>query len=233
MRALKVIAATVVLTIGSISAAQAQIRPARTPGAGFDAAKQACETAIDNRLQRLTTLQNLVNASQHVTSDHRSTLTSQLSSASSGLTALKSKIAGDTDPTTLRSDCRSIVDDYHIYVLVSPKVREVLVADLETDIAARLNTIAAKIQTRIDDAKTKGKDETTAQSDLDQMKAQVASAQSAVGGVASSVIGLLASDWPGAHDTLAAGRQSLRTGRDDLRTARNDGWNAVIALKNS
>jgi hypothetical protein len=233
MRAFKVIAATVVLTIGSISVAQAQVRPARTPGAGFDAAKQACETAIDNRMSRLQTLRGLVSGSQHITTDHRTTLDTQLANAEQGLSGLRTKIAGDTDPATLRSDCRSIVDDYHIYVLVSPKVREVLVADLETDIASRLNTIAGKIQARIDDAKTKGKDETTAQSDLDQMKAQIASAQSAIGGVASSVIGLQASDWPGAHDTLVNGRQSLRTGRDDLRTARNDGWNAVIALRQS
>src|SRR5207302_2527299 len=101
------------------------------------------------------------------------TLDSQLPSASSGLTALKSKIDGDTDAATLRSDCRSIVDDYRIYVLVSPKTREVLVADWESDIASRLDTIATKIQNMIDKAKAKGIDVTTAQSDLNAMKAAV------------------------------------------------------------
>jgi hypothetical protein len=224
---------TLGLTLSSASASQAQTRAPRTPGPAFDSAKQACETAIDNRLSRITSLQNLVNASQHVTSDHRSTLTSQLSSASNGMTALHSKIDGDTDPSTFRSDCRSIVTDYRIYVLVSPKVREVLVADLETDIASRLDAIAAKIQTAIDNAKAKGKDGTTAQSDLDQMKAQIANAKSAIGGVAASVIDLQPSDWPGAHDTMVNGRQSLRAGRNDLRSARDDGWNAVTALRQS
>jgi hypothetical protein len=221
------------LVIGTMSTSQAQIRPSRTPGAGFDAAKQACETAIDNRVSRITALQNFVTSSQHVTSDHRSTLTSQLSAASSGLSALKTKIDGDTDPSTLRTDCRSIVEDYRIYVLVSPKVREVLVADAETDIASRLSSIATRIQTAIDNAKAKGKDETAAQSDLDQMKTAITNGQSAIGGVASSVIDLQPSDWPGAHTTLVNGRQSLRTGRDDLRSARDDGRNAVSALRQS
>jgi hypothetical protein len=211
--------------------ANAQYRPARTPGAALASAKQACETAIDNRLQRISILQGLISSSKTVTSDHASTLGSQLTSAQNGLTALKTKIEGDTDATTLRADCRSIVDDYRIYVLVSPKVREVLVSDLETNIAARLTTIAGKIQSAIDDAKAKGKDTTTAQSDLDQMKSAISAAESATGGVAASVIGLAPSDWPGAHTTLVDGRDALHTGRDDLRSARNDGWNAAQSLR--
>jgi hypothetical protein len=223
-----------VASLGFVPSSMAQYqRPQHTPGAFFESTKQACETAIDNRLSRISTLQQLVNGSQHVTADHRSTLLSQLSSAQSGLSALKTKIEGDTDATTLHADCRSIVDDYRIYVLVSPKVREVLVSDLETDVAARLTTIAARIQTAIDNAKAKGKDTTTAQDDLDQMKTAIASARSAIDGVASNVIDLTPSDWPGAHDTLVNGRQSLRTGRNDLHTARNDGWDAVQSLRQS
>jgi len=236
MRSLKHIATGVLiagLSFGSIGTANAQVRPTRTPGAAFDAAKQACDTAINNRLSRITTLQRLINDSQHVTSDHRSTLLSQLASASNGLSQLKAKIGSDADPSTLRTDCRNIVQDFRIYVLVSPKVREVLVSDWETDIASRLSTIAGKIQTAIDSAKAKGKDVTTAQSDLAQMKTAIANANAAIGGVATSVINLQPSDWPGAHDTLVTGRQSLRTGRDDLRTARDDGRNAAQALRQS
>jgi len=236
MRSTKRIATGVVvagLVLGTFGVANAQVRPTRSPGPEFDPAKQACDTAINNRLSRITTLQGLINNSQHVTPDHSSTLLSQLASASNGLSQLKAKIAGDTDPATLRTDCRNIFQDFRIYVLVSPKVREVLVSDWETNIASRLSTIAGKLQTAIDNAKAKGKNVTTAQSDLDQMKTQIANANTAIGGVASSVINLQPSDWPGAHDTLVSGRQSLRTGRDDLRTARNDGWNAAQALRQS
>jgi hypothetical protein len=236
MRSIKHIATGVLiagLSLGSLSTASAQTRPTRTPGAAFNSAKQLCDTAVNNRLERITTLQGLINNSQHVTSDHRSTLLSQLASASNGLSQLKAKIDADTDPATLRTDCRDIFQDFRIYVLVSPKVREVLVSDWETDIASRLDTVAAKIQTAIDTAKAKGKNVTTAQSDLDQMKSAIANAKAAIGGVASSVINLQPSDWPGAHDTLVTGRQSLRTGRDDLRSARNDGWNAAQTLRQS
>jgi len=236
MRSLKRIATGVLvagLSLGSIGTASAQVRPTRTPGPLFDAAKQACDTAVNNRLSRITTLQGLTRNSQHVTADHSSTLLSQLASASNALSQLKAKIDADTDPSTLRTDCRSIVQDFRIYMLVSPKVREVLVADLETAIASRLSTIAGRIQTAIDNAKAKGKNVATAQSDLDQMKTAITNAQSAIGGVASSVINLQPSDWPGAHDTLVNGRQSLRTGRDDMRSARNDGWNAAQALRQS
>ena len=233
MRALAAVLLTAAISLGLASSSQAQPGPARTPRSASDSLKQACETAIDNRLSRITTLQNVLNGSQHVTSAHKSTLTSQLSAATSGLTGLKTKIDGDSDAATLRTDCRSIAEDYRIYVLVSPKVREVIVSDIETDIATRLDAIAAKIQSAIDKAKTNGKDVTTAQSDLDAMKTQIAAAKTAIGSVASSVIDLQPSDWPGAHDAMVTGRQSLRTGRNDLRSARDDGRNAVQALRQS
>ena len=233
MKRFVVVATAVALLVGGSSIAQAQVRPSRTPGPAFESAKQACEKAIDNRMERLQTLRTLVSGSQHVTADHRTTLDTQMANAEQGLAALKSKIDGDTDPATLRTDCRSIVDDYRIYVLVSPKVREILVADWESDIATRLDGIATRIQAAIDKAKAKGKDETTAQTDLDQMKSKIADARAAIGGVASSVVNLQPSDWPGAHDTLATGRTSLRSGRDDLRGARDAGWAAAQALRQS
>jgi len=231
MRAIAGVLIVAAMSLGVTSSSQAQVNPRRTPGALMDAAKQACETAIDNRMSRLHTLRVFNTDSTHETSAHKTRLDDQLAAAEQGLSDLRAKIDGDTDPTTLRSDCRAIADDYRVYDLVSPKVREVLVADWETDIATRLDAIATKIQNAINAAKSKGKDTTTAQSDLDQMKTQIANAKAAISGVASSVIDLKVSDWPGAHATMMTGRQSLRTGRDDLRGARNDGWNVVRALK--
>jgi hypothetical protein len=221
-----------VATFAFANAAVAQERPARTPDPEkIEALRTRCLEGIDRRLERITRLKDAVNGSEHVTAEHRSTLSAQLTDARSGLTELRTKIEGDTDPAALKHDCRSIVEDYRIYVLVSPKVREVLVADAEVAVSGHLDEVAAKIQAAIDEASAKGKDTTQAQSYLDEMKAGTESARTAASGVPASIINLTPADWPGAHDTLEQGRETLRTARKDLYEAREAGRNAVKALR--
>ncbi len=214
--------------------AMAQERPVRTADPQrMESLRRRCEEGIDRRLERITRLEGAVNDSEHVTDEHRATLLSQLADARTGLSALRTKIEADTDPSALKDDCRSIVEDYRIYVLVSPKLREVLTADTEVAIADRLDAVAAKIQTAIDEAAAKGKDTTEAQSFLDEMKTHTADARTAASGVPATVINLTPADWPGAKDTLEQGRETLKTARKDLYEAREDGHKAVKALRQS
>jgi hypothetical protein len=190
-----------------------------------------CIAAIDARLVRVDRLQNAVNGSRHVTSSHKATLTDQLGSTRSGLQQLRDKIRSDTDRATLRSDCNSIATTYRVYVVVTPRTLEVLVADHETDAIAHLTTDAGRIQAAIDKAKAAGKDTAQAQSDLDSMKSKVDDAKPLVSGKADAVIVLTPSGWPGNRATLQSVHDDLRNARADLHDAAQDGRDALQALK--
>jgi hypothetical protein len=186
--------------------------------------------AIQARLNEIGRLTTLVNGATHLTSSNRSALLSKLSSDTSGLQSLDTKIQGDTDGTTLRSDLESIVTAYRIYVLVAPQVHIVVASDRVTAFVSLGNSIADKIQAKIDAAKADGKDVKKAQEALDDMKKQLADAASAIAGVAARVIALTPSGYPGNRSTLLSARSSILTARAHLVTARTDAHTAVDAL---
>ena len=186
--------------------------------------------AIQRRLNEIDRLTALVNGATHLTSSNRSALLSKLSSDTSGLQSLDTKIQGDTDGTTLRSDLQSIVTAYRIYVLVAPQVHIVVASDRVAAFVSLGNTIADKIQSKIDAAKAAGRDVKKAQEALDDMKKQLADAASAIAGVAAKVIVLTPSGYPGNRSTLLDARSSILTARAHLVTARADAHTAVNAL---
>ncbi len=186
--------------------------------------------AIERRLNEITRLTALVNGATHLTSPDRSALLSKLSSDSSGLQALDTKIQGDTDGTTLHNDLVSIVTGYRIYVLVAPQVHIVVASDRIDALVSLGNSIAARIQAKIDAAKAAGKDVTKAQKALNDMKKQLVDAASAISGVAAEVIALTPSGYPGNRSTLLSARSSILTARAHLVTARADAHEAVNDL---
>ena len=186
--------------------------------------------AIQRRLNEIERLTTLVNGATHLSSANRSALLSKLSSDTSGLQALDTKIQGDTDATTLRTDLESIVTAYRIYVLVAPQVHLVVASDRVAALIDLGNSIASKIQAKIDAAKGNGKDVKAAQAALDDMKKQLADAAAAIGGVAASVIALTPSGYPGNRTTLLSARSSILSARAHLATARADAHAAVNAL---
>jgi hypothetical protein len=82
--------------------------------------KQRCINAIDDRLHRIDRLQNAVSSSRHVTARHEAVLEGQLAEAQAGLTRLKAQIRTEDNREELKGECKSIVEDFRIYVLVTP-----------------------------------------------------------------------------------------------------------------
>ena len=74
------------------------------------AEKARCTAAINVRLATLTRLNGSLAAAKSITAGHQSTQTASNTAAASGLGALKTKIAADTDAATLGADCRLPVD---------------------------------------------------------------------------------------------------------------------------
>jgi hypothetical protein len=219
-----------VLALASTAPAVALPRSSGMTSARMTYLKTRGHLAIQRRLNEIDRLTALVNGATHLKSSDRSALLSKLSSDASGLQSLDTKIQGDTDGTTLRSDLQSIVTAYRIYVLVAPQVHIVVASDRVDAFVSLGNSIAGKIQAKIDAAKAAGKDVKKAQEALNDMKKQLADAASAIAGVAANVIVLTPSGYPGNRSTLLNARSSILTARVHLVTARTDAHTAVNAL---
>ncbi len=184
-----------------------------------------CE--INRRLVTITTLQDRVSNPNGLTSGDRSALQALLTADTAGLTALKAKIDGDSDVTTLRADIGTIVTRYRIYVLMVPMTAEVIAADKEAAAVGRLTTVAGKLQDRINAATG---DVSQAQADLENMTASLGQVSTAtLSDLTQALLRLTPADYNGGtagpllktdHATLQGFRASLNAARADAQACR-------------
>ena len=221
MRTPKIIAAGVAalsLSVATPALAQttttAGSRRAAAQAAAMDTIKAKAKQAIDMRLTTLSSLGSLVSSAQHLSSANRSALIQQITNEKTGLTALETKIQGDTDLQTLTTDARSIVSAYRVYLLVEPKVHEVVASDRMLAVVDAFETVFGKIDNKV-----------TADSDkalYADAKAKVADAKAQAQSVPGTVLDLMPLDYPGNRPSLLSARDALRTGRQDIATATQD-----------
>lgn len=222
-------------TVAALPAGASSSTDRRTP-VDLSAIKARCDAAIDARQATINNLTSAVGASEHLADGNRSALDGQLASAGSGLTALRTKIDADTDRATLVADCRAIVSQYRIYLVLAPKTRLVIAAD--RGLAA--TDAATKAEPRITDAIAKAEglpalipadkvaDAKARDADL---VAKVADASSRMSGLADQLVPLTAQQYndgtagpiiDNARQALEAARTDLVNARADLRTIRAD-----------
>jgi hypothetical protein len=209
-----VLSLAVAAPAGAQTSTTAANRRSQAQGAALDAVKGRAKQAIDARLTTLSRLSSLVSGAQHLSASNRSTLGQQLATATSGLTALETKIEGDGDMQTLLTDARSIVTSYRVYLLVEPKVHEVVAADRMLAVVDAFTAVLTKLE----GIKTSAADKAL----LADAKAKVADAASKARAVPGAVVDLPPSGYPGNRPALQTARDGLRTGRQDLVTARQD-----------
>jgi hypothetical protein len=185
--------------------------------AAVDAVRARCDAAVDQRLATLDRLSAQVKGAVRVPDGDKQALLATIDATRTGLTGLRAEIDGDTELGALRTDCRRIVDDHRVYVLLAPQVRLTLGADLAQQAVGTLDQAIA-------DAAATGKDVTDATARLDDAKAQRAAAETLAEGVIDAISPLTPADYNAgtAQPVLAKARTDLKTAVGDLRTARND-----------
>jgi hypothetical protein len=190
-----------------------------------------CE--IDRRLATLQRLGRLVDDADVLTDAHVSALNSILDGATTGLTALRAEIAGDTTLADLRVDIKRIYTDFRVYVLDARQVLLVRGDDRVGAAAVRLDEAVTKVEAAIARAEAAGKDVTEAQNHLDAMKAAIAAARDAVAGDADAVLAQTPAAWNAgtAKPILDAARASISTAQSDLKTAVREAKAALAALR--
>jgi hypothetical protein len=218
----------------SVSAANPTVNDTASLNINFadlTAAKARCDAAIVVRQAELSKLTHLADAAQALSSGHHSTVVSMLSTSTSGLAALKTKIDGDTDAATLKTDCQSIMTGYRVFALRSPQVHLAIVGDRESALVGKGNTAATKLDAAIQKAAGNGKDVTDATAKLADMKAKLADAASLLNGVVDHELTFTPDQWNSNHDVLKSSGTALRSAGDDLKTAFADAKAIVADLK--
>ena len=205
---------------------------APTDATKLDAAKKVVTARIDGRLAALKAHAVTVQNAQHLSSAHKTTLTGLISADQDGLTALRTKVAGETTLAAVKADDQHMVDDFRIYILVGPKVRLTVAADAETAAVAALEKAAAALSTAIAAAKQAGHDTSKAEADLADLNAKVTAAKAAIAGPADTLLAIS----PGPDATAIAGkvktvRTAIKTAGQDLHKAAADAKAAKAALK--
>jgi hypothetical protein len=188
-------------------------------------------TEITRRLTTLSSLNAKISSAKKLSGSNAATLSSEVSSEISGLTALKTKLDADTDLTTARSDAQSVIDDYRVYALIVPKIDLVKTADDQQAAETSLTAMATKIQTRLTAAQQANKNVTSLQASLADMQSKTTVAQTISNSVEAGVINVQPTDYDSNHTVLSGDRDQLQTAASDLKAALADATALVSGLK--
>lgn len=233
----------VALVIGAPAAVLAQTddggatteeRPAVTDRQAVDlgAVKERALEAIERRLEQIDRLRGRVEADRFVERDHEAHLVDELRDAERGLRGLAEEIEGAGTLAELRDLVPAIATEYRIYLVVTPKVWEVLASDAGVAAGEKADDVAERIQEAIDRAEAAGHDVTAARTHLDDMLSEAAAGLALADPVAETVLPLDPADWPDpAREVLERGKADLQAAREWFRQARESAHEAVEALR--
>ena len=130
-------------------------------------------TLISNRIASLNELSTRVQNDTRLSTNEKSTISSNIQTAISGLTALKTKIDADTDATTARGDEKTIITGYYVYAAFEPKTRYLVILNNLQTTTANLQALVPQLQNLINTLKSQGKDTTQLQSLLSDVSSQL------------------------------------------------------------
>ncbi len=217
-RVATVVAAAAMSTL-AVVAVSAPAQAADDPAA-LGRAKTEVTKRIDLRLAALGRADTRLPQAKRLTDAHEATLHDLIAKDTSGLTALKTKVAGETTVAAVRADAKSMVVDYRIFMLVGPQVRLTIVGDREAYAITRLQGVHDKLAEQVAKAKAAGKNTAEAEQDLADMQADLTKATSDINGQVNTLLGMQPS--PEANTLKAqvtSVRRALGAGKADLRAA--------------
>ena len=194
--------------------------------------KAAVDVRIDLRLKTIAALKIAVSGATDLTSSDKSTLAGLLASDDSGLTALKTKTDAETTIAGVKADGASMVDDYRVYMLVTPKVRFAIASDRETDVIGKLTTVQQKLAALATQLAGQGKDTSAAQAKITDMQTRLAAATAALSGKVATLLTVQPSSDPNAMKAAVAPvRTAVQAARADIKAALADAKAARDDLK--
>jgi len=196
--------------------------------------KEKAIRELTRRLESLSKLIGKINGLRHLTVAQKGTMTGQIQTEINSLTALKTKITGDSDIATLRTDVQSIVSSYRIYALYIPKIAIIANADKILNLAqGDMAILTAKLSLRIDERSKNGVDITTISGYMLQRKGKLDDAILQANNAIAKILPLTPSGWPGNKTDLQSARDMLQKARLELNEAQKLANEVRVQLKES
>lgn len=226
----RTIAALIVATALVATPAVASAQTANeTPPVTLAGIQASAATLIDGRLQALDTAAAAATSSTFLTEAHRSAILASLSTDSSGLEALRSAVAADTDRASAASHWAQIFTEYRVYAVVVPQSSYAAAADALTESAlpALEKSYTALAAALAISPKSTPELEAT----LADMRQQLDTAQREAAGVADAVLAVTPAAWNADHSALVAERTALATATQAAAAAADDAATIVGALQ--
>ncbi len=194
------------------------------------------DTEITARIADMNKLNTRIQAMKNVSDAEKASISSQVQTNISGLTALQTKINTDTDLKIARTDEASIFGSFRIYALIIPRGYIVASADRISTISNLMTGISAKIQARITADQTAGRTVTALVTTLADVHAKIADASTQSQTAQSGVVSLNPDQGNKAtlqsnQTALAAARANIKTGTQDLQVARQEIKTILQGLK--
>jgi hypothetical protein len=187
---------------------------------GLDRLRAEVTHRIDLRLGALTRFDAHLTGARYLTDTHVTTLRNLVATERSGLTELRTTVAGESTLAALRADAKSMVQDYRVYLLVGRQVRLTGAADAGQRAISRLSDAYDRLADKLAQAKEDGADTTAAEANLAEGTAALARARADLDGQVEKLLAI--KPGPDAAAITAAVnsvRTALGTCRTDLRTA--------------
>lgn len=208
----------------------AAVKTANLQDASIEKLKERATKEIDRRIESLNKLITRISEFKKLSAAQKTALTAQVQAEITKLTALKTKIAADTDLATLKTDIQSIVTAYRVYALFMPKIQILGAADRVQTTADTMSSQAATLEVKINEQQTAGQNVTELQTLLTDMKAKIADAKTQAQGAIDTVTPLTPEGFPSNKTQLQSARQMVVTGIKDLNTARQDARKIIVGL---
>lgn len=206
--------------------------PAQAAEPSLTVLKADVTKRIDLRLAALAKDTVAINGAKHLAAADKATLTSLDSQDTAAMTALRTKVAGETTAAAIKADATSMVDDYRIFILVGPKVRLTIAGDAEHDAIARLQTAHDKLAGLVAKAKAAGQDTAAAEQNLADMATAITKATTDINGQVAAVLAIQPGpDGAAIRAKVAGVKAALGTGRTDLKSAVADAKKVTAFLK--
>jgi hypothetical protein len=186
------------------------------------AAKVLVEALLKERVVTLEELTASVSRARDVTASDKAELQSELASDLAGMQGLEQQVPNDTTCAELVANAETMVFDYRVYLLMTPKTDLVIVSDTESAITSTVGRWEPGIQAAITYAADHGRDVAGAQQALADLKTQLSDALATLQGVSATVLAQTPAGSPGNHAVFLEARNKCETVSGELRTVRQD-----------
>lgn len=222
------------LSLGASASASAS--SSATVAARLQSIITKADSDIAARITALNDLNTRVEGLKNVSATEKASVSSDVQTNITGLTALQAKIDADTDVTTAKTDAATIFGTFRIYALVIPQGWILASSDRVDTITGLMTTMGANIQTRITADQSAGKDVSALTAALADMTAKTTDANTQSASAQAGVSALVPDQGnktvaASNHTALLAARADIKIATSDLQAARKDITTLLAGLK--